>query len=81
MEKLSLVDYDGELACVLFTAGCNLRCPYCHNADLVIGQNIFEIKKHEVFHYLENRKNLLTAIVVSGGVDKTIGFEEFLLSI
>lgn len=67
MEKLSLVDYDGELACVLFTAGCNLRCPYCHNADLVIGKNIFEIKKHEIFEFLEKRKKLLTAIVVSGG--------------
>jgi len=67
IEKLSLVDFDGELACVLFTAGCNLRCPYCHNSSLVIGKDICEINKKEVFDFLDKRKNILTAIVVSGG--------------
>lgn len=67
IEKLSMVDFDGELCCTLFTAGCNLRCPYCHNSSLVIGKNIFEIKQSEIFEYLNKRKNLLTAICVSGG--------------
>lgn len=67
IEKLSLVDFDGELTCTIFTAGCNLRCPYCHNSSLVIGKNIFEIPKKDIFDFLEKRKNVLTAICVSGG--------------
>ena len=41
IEKLSLVDYEGKLACTLFTGGCNFRCPFCHNSSLV--KNAFDI--------------------------------------
>ena len=36
-QKLSLVDFPGKVACTLFTGGCNLRCPYCHNSELLEG--------------------------------------------
>lgn len=65
-QKVSLVDYPGKVACTLFTGGCNLRCPYCHNSELLEGpipaQDI-----QEVFAYLEARRGILDAVVVSGG--------------
>ncbi len=64
-QKLTLQDYPGRVACIIFTRGCNLRCSYCHNPDLLKeGKNISEI---EILNFLENRKNLLDGVVVTGG--------------
>lgn len=66
LEKLSLVDYSGYTSAVVFTAGCNFRCPYCHNAGLVNGE-VKALDYGEVIDYLKKRKGLLDAVVVSGG--------------
>ena len=63
-----MVDYDGKIACTVFTGGCNFRCPFCHNGSLVIGDvKSQEISLDEVFAYLEKRKGLVDAVCVTGG--------------
>ena len=66
LQKLSLVDYPGKTAAVLFTGGCNFRCPFCHNYGLVMnpGQPLDD---SEVFSYLKKRQGLLDAVVITGG--------------
>ena len=68
--KQSLIDYPGEIATVLFTRGCNFRCPYCHNFDLVIqtkGKKNQDIDFSEIEAFLLKRQNLIDAVVISGG--------------
>ncbi len=67
LEKISMVDFDGHLCATVFTAGCNFRCPFCHNADLVNGTNLSEISEDEFFNYLNKRKGMLDSVCVSGG--------------
>lgn len=67
LEKLSMVDFEGHLCATVFTAGCNFRCPFCHNADLVNGTNLTEITNEEFFEYLKKRKGMLDSVCVSGG--------------
>lgn len=67
IEKLSLVDYEGKLACTLFTKGCNFKCVFCHNSSLVFDYNLNEIDDEVVFDYLKKRKNQLDAVVITGG--------------
>ncbi len=63
-----MVDFDGKIACTVFTGGCNFRCPFCHNAPLVIGNvKSQQIDDAEVFDYLQKRKGLVDAVCVSGG--------------
>ena len=66
MQKLSLVDYPDKVACTLFTGGCNLRCPFCHNSELLTGP-MPSIDVREVWDYLDQRQGILDAVVVSGG--------------
>ena len=65
MQKLTLLDYPGEMACILFTAGCNFRCPFCHNSGLL--ENADTISEDEVFSYLKKRRGLLDGVVITGG--------------
>lgn len=68
LQKLSLVDYDGHIACTIFTPGCNFACPFCHNSTLVT--NIQEnemVTKEDVFAHLKKRAGIIDAIVISGG--------------
>ena len=68
LQKLSMVDFPGKTAAVLFLPGCNLRCPFCHNAGLVLepeGEGLIGIE--EAFSYLEERKGLLDGVCISGG--------------
>ncbi|MCG8473116.1 MAG: anaerobic ribonucleoside-triphosphate reductase activating protein [Desulfobacterales bacterium] len=68
LNKCSLIDYPGKLGAVVFTHGCNLTCPYCHNAGLVKGQGPEELyDEEEVFSFLKGRVGRLDAVVVSGG--------------
>ena len=66
-QKLTLLDYPGRTACTVFTGGCNLRCPFCHNAGLVrtplAGPNLTD----EVLAYLAKRKGILDGVCVTGG--------------
>lgn len=66
-QKLTLLDYPEKMACLLFTGGCNFRCPFCHNASLVTHIESDDINEEEIFNYLEKRKGLLEAVVISGG--------------
>ena len=66
MQKLSLVDYPEKVACTLFTGGCNLRCPFCHNSELMEGP-MPSVDIDSVWQYLDGRKGILDAVVVSGG--------------
>ena len=67
-EKMSLVDYDGKVACTVFTSGCNFRCGFCHNSALVVPTNGFpQIDEQEFFSYLEKRRGILDGVCVSGG--------------
>lgn len=67
-QKLTLVDYPGKTACLIFTQGCNLRCPFCHNRDLVEGFNSKnQIDEEEIFKYLDKRKGLIDGVCISGG--------------
>ncbi|MBU1120202.1 anaerobic ribonucleoside-triphosphate reductase activating protein [Patescibacteria group bacterium] len=69
LEKLSLIDYPGKLSAIVFTHGCNLRCEYCHNPELVITpiapEDIFDPEK--VLKFLKSRKGKLDAVVITGG--------------
>jgi len=66
--KLTLLDYPGYLACIAFTGACNFRCPFCHNAPLVLSPDACEhITEEEFFQFLDSRKNRLEGVCVSGG--------------
>ena len=68
LQKLSLLDYPEKLAATVFTGGCNLRCPFCHNASLVTRFSECErISEDEVFSFLEKRKGLLDGVCITGG--------------
>ncbi len=68
LQKLTLVDFPGHTACTVFTGGCNYRCPFCHNAGLVLyPEEQPEIPEEEFFALLEKRKGLLDGVAVTGG--------------
>lgn len=67
-QKLTLLDFPGRTAAIVFTAGCDLRCPFCHNAPLVSRIRADErIDVGEIFEYLKKRRGLLDGVSVSGG--------------
>ena len=65
--KLTLLDYPGCVACTVFTGGCDLRCPFCHNSQLVLAPNFAPIDESEVFAVLEKRRRTLDGVAVTGG--------------
>ena len=66
LEKVSMVDFGDKICAVIFTGGCNFRCPFCHNSGIV--EKIYErFDEAEILNYLEERKKLLDGVVVSGG--------------
>ena len=68
LQKLTLLDYPGKVACTVFTAGCNFRCPFCHNASLVTHMEENEdISEKEFFGFLEKRQGILDGVCVTGG--------------
>jgi len=69
IQKSSLIDYPGKVSSVIFCSGCNFDCPYCHNPGLVTGQSNCPnpIDTDAVYGFLDQRRNLLDGVVVSGG--------------
>jgi pyruvate formate lyase activating enzyme len=68
LQRVSLIDYPGKLSAIVFVQGCNFRCPYCHNPELVDpGQFGPEISETEVLSFLEKRRGMLDAVTVTGG--------------
>ena len=82
-QKLTILDYPGKVACIVFTPGCNFRCPFCHNAALVthIDKETY-IDVDEVLAYLKKRQGLLDGVVITGGEPLLQdGIEEFIAEI
>ena len=80
LQKLTLLDFPGKIACTVFTGGCNFRCPFCHNASLVIPSKLgAAMPTEEFFDFLKKRQGILQGVCVSGG-EPTLMFdlEEFL---
>ena len=67
IQKLTLLDYPGTVACTLFTPGCNFRCPFCHNASLVTDVRPGELSEEWVLDFLGKRKKVLEGVAVTGG--------------
>lgn len=67
MQKLTLLDYPGKLACIIFTQGCNLKCPYCQNSGLIPLESEYTVDEEEILEYLKKRKGIIDGIVISGG--------------
>lgn len=66
--KTTLLDYPGKVASTIFTGGCNFRCPYCHNGDLVLNHTTMEpYSEEEIFSHLNKRKNTLNGVCITGG--------------
>ena len=67
-QKVSLIDYPGKISAVVFTQGCNFRCPFCHNPELVDPERFANrIPEPEILAFLEKRKGRLDAVVITGG--------------
>lgn len=66
-QKLTLLDFPGCTACTLFTSGCNMRCPFCHNTPLVTGTAEEEYGEEEIFSYLNKRFGILDGVAITGG--------------
>lgn len=70
LQKLTLIDFPSKIACGVFLAGCNFRCPFCYNPYLVIPTKIKtqpKISEKNFFNFLKKRKNFLEAVVITGG--------------
>jgi pyruvate formate lyase activating enzyme len=66
--RTSLIDFPGRIATVLFTGGCDFRCPMCHNADLVLRpQDVPDLPEEEVWAFLSRRTRLIDGVVITGG--------------
>ena len=66
IQKTSLLDYPDTISAIIWTIGCNFRCPFCYNKDLVFGR-VETISEEEVLSFLEKRKGMLEGLVISGG--------------
>lgn len=68
LQKVTLLDFPGKVACTVFLTGCNLRCPYCHNPELVLPRNNGKtVSENELFEFLFSRKGKLDGVCISGG--------------
>ncbi|MFH1462182.1 MAG: anaerobic ribonucleoside-triphosphate reductase activating protein [bacterium] len=70
LQKTTLIDYPGRLACTVFLIGCNFRCPWCYSRELVLPEEIKKqprISEKDFFDFLKNRKGLLEGVVICGG--------------
>lgn len=67
LQKLTLLDFPRKTACTIFTGGCNFRCPFCHNGDLVLGSLPEPINTDELFAFLKKRSGVLDGVCITGG--------------
>lgn len=68
LQKTTLLDYPGKVASTIFTGGCNFRCPYCHNRDLVMPPaDVLAYSLDEIFEHLKNKKKVLDGVCITGG--------------
>lgn len=67
LQKMTLLDFPGKVACTVFTVGCNFRCPFCHNSSLVLPQAAPELDQAAFFGFLNKRQGLLDGVAITGG--------------
>jgi len=67
LQKMTLLDYPGKVACTIFIQGCNFRCPFCHNSDLLGAGEAAFMTEDELIAFLEKRTGLLDAVCITGG--------------
>lgn len=68
LQKMTLLDYPGKVACTIFTGGCNFRCPFCHNALLVTKtQDVQQYEVQDIISFLEKRQGILDGVCITGG--------------
>ena len=67
LQKLTLLDFPGRVACTVFLGGCDFRCPFCHNFELVDGSAPAIMDENELFAFLEKRRGLLDGVAITGG--------------
>ena len=67
LQKMTLLDYPGKVACTVFLQGCNYRCPFCHNSELLPRKGAEFMTEEEFLSFLKKRQGLLDAVCVSGG--------------
>lgn len=66
-QRLSLIDYPDKVCAIVFTQGCNFRCGFCHNPELVIGRNRERLEERDFFDFLKKRHGKLDAVTITGG--------------
>lgn len=66
-QKTTLLDFPSKVAAIIFTQGCNFKCPYCQNSGLISHENEELISEEEIFSYLNKRKGVIDGLVISGG--------------
>lgn len=67
MQKVTLLDFPDTLSCIIFTKGCNFKCPFCQNSGLINNLDDDTLEMDKVFSYLEKRKGILEGVVITGG--------------
>ena len=67
LQKMTLLDFPGRVACTVFTVGCNFRCPFCHNSSLVLSPQVPELSQDDFFAFLQKRRGLLDGVAITGG--------------
>ncbi len=67
LQKMTLLDFPGRVACTVFTVGCNFRCPFCHNSSLVVSPALPEFPQDDFFAFLRRRQGLLEGVAITGG--------------
>ena len=67
LQKMTLLDYPGRVACTVFLAGCDMRCPFCHNSDLIDGNAPVLMEDDELIRFLDTRTGLLEGVAFTGG--------------
>lgn len=80
LQKLTLLDFPGYVACTLFTRGCNMRCPFCHNSALVTRANEQKLyTNEEILSFLKKRQGILDGVAITGGEPTlALGLDGFL---
>lgn len=67
LQKMTLLDYPGRVACTVFLAGCNYACPFCHNSQLLTGEAEAVMQEEELLSFLQKRQGILDGVCITGG--------------
>lgn len=82
LQKMTLLDFPGHVACTVFLGGCDFRCPFCHNFELVQDMGLPYMEENEFFSFLEKRKGILDGVAISGGEPCIhAGLKDFIIKI